>query len=182
MNNTFPQNVFVHCTLGTFHNHFCKNFESHFVIFKPQGKQVSCLWPKKGGRYTKRIPFFLKGVIQSTSDAKFWCTYILGYTLYSCFEKGCQKKCMRQSRKVLWVVFRSLVFKEISKNGMRGHGHIFVSAKGKQQKYVWQLQALGTVCWSYPILPFRLLHAHFWRQPFLKKLYTSLFASFLQLS
>ena len=115
MNNTFPQNVFVHCTLGTFHNHFCENFESHFVIFKPQGKQISCLWPKKGGRYTKRIPFFFKGVIQSTSDAKFWCTYILGYTLYSCFEKGCQKKCMRHSRKVLWVVFRSLVSKKFQR-------------------------------------------------------------------
>ena len=44
---------------------------------------------------------------------------------------------------------------------------MFASAKGKQH-------------WSYPILPFRLLHAHFLRQPFLKKLYTSLFARFLQ--
>ena len=30
---------------------------------------------------------------------------------YSCFEKGCRKKCTRQSRKVLWVVFSSLFFK-----------------------------------------------------------------------
>ena len=31
--------------------------------------------------------------------------------IYSCFEKGCRKKCTRQSRKVLWVVFSSLFFK-----------------------------------------------------------------------
>ena len=34
---------------------------------------------------------------------------------YSYFEKGCRKKCTRQSRKVLWVVLRSLFFTEILK-------------------------------------------------------------------
>ena len=53
---------------------------------------------------------------------------------YSCFEKGCRKKCTRQSRKVLWVVFSSLFFKEISKNGKKFHGRMFAIAKGKQQK------------------------------------------------
>ena len=33
--------------------------------------------------------------------------------VYSYFEKGCRKKCMRQSRMVLWVVFISLFFKQI---------------------------------------------------------------------
>ena len=33
--------------------------------------------------------------------------------IYSYFEKGCRKKCTRQSRKVLWMVFSSLFFKEI---------------------------------------------------------------------
>ena len=32
--------------------------------------------------------------------------------VYSYFEKGCQKKCTRQSRKVLWVVLSSLFFKK----------------------------------------------------------------------
>ena len=32
--------------------------------------------------------------------------------VYSYFEKGCRKKCTRQSRKVLWVILRSLFFKE----------------------------------------------------------------------
>ena len=32
------------------------------------------------------------------------------------------------------VVSSSLFFEEISKNGKRGHGRLFVSAKGKQQK------------------------------------------------
>ena len=57
-----------------------------------------------------------------------------GGRVYSYVEKGCRKKCTRQSRKLLWVVFSSLFFKEIWKNGTKGHGLIFVSAKGKQQK------------------------------------------------
>ena len=54
--------------------------------------------------------------------------------VYSYFEKGCRKKCTRLSQKVLWVVLSSLVFKEIWKNGTRGHGSMFPSDKGKQQK------------------------------------------------
>ena len=50
---------------------------------------------------------------------------------YSYFEKGCRKKCTRQSRKVLWVVLSLLFFKEIWENGTSGHGRLFVSAKGK---------------------------------------------------
>ena len=53
--------------------------------------------------------------------------------VYSYFEKGCRKKCMRWCRKVLWVVLSSLFFKEICKNGTRGHGHMFTIAKGKKQ-------------------------------------------------
>ena len=54
--------------------------------------------------------------------------------VHTYFEKGCQEKCTWQSRKVLWVVLSSLFFKEIWKNGTRGHGRMFASAKGKQQK------------------------------------------------
>ena len=43
----------------------------------------------------------------------------------SYFEEGCRKKCMRQSRKVLWVVLSSLFIKEIWKNGPRRHGRMF---------------------------------------------------------
>ena len=53
---------------------------------------------------------------------------------HSYFEKGCRKKCTRQSRKVLWVVLSLLFFKEIWKSSTRGHGHMFASAKEKQQK------------------------------------------------
>ena len=59
---------------------------------------------------------------------------------YSHFERGCRKNCSRQSRKVLCVVLYSLFFKEILKNGTRGHGHMFATAKGKQQKKLRQLQ------------------------------------------
>ena len=81
--------------------------------------------------------------------------------VYSYFEKCCRKKCTLQSRKVLWVVSSALIFKEIWKNGTGGHGHMFASAKGKQQKYVRQLQSSGTVYWSYPILPFGIVACTF---------------------
>ena len=59
---------------------------------------------------------------------------VLVVPAYSYFEKGCRKRCTRQSQKVLWVGLSSLFFKEIWKNGRRGHGSMFASAKGKQQK------------------------------------------------
>jgi len=79
-------------------------------------------------------------------------------SVYSYFDKGCQKKCTRQSRKVLWVVLRSLFFKEIWKNGTRGCGRMFARAKGKQ----------GTVYWSYPILPFGIVACTFLPTTFLE--------------
>ena len=63
-----------------------------------------------------------------------FCWTDISLTTYSYFEKGCRKKCTRQSRKVLWVVLCLLFFKEIWKNVRRGHGSMFASAKGKQQK------------------------------------------------
>ena len=64
---------------------------------------------------------------------------------YSYFKKGCQKKCTRQTRKVLWVVVSSLFFKEIWKNGTRVHGHVFASVKGKQQKEIRQYSVRNSV-------------------------------------
>ena len=40
----------------------------------------------------------------------------------------------RDNAEILWVVLSSLFFKEIWKNETRGHGRMFASAKGKQQK------------------------------------------------
>ena len=56
------------------------------------------------------------------------------WIIYSYFEKGCQKKCTRQSQMVLWVVFSSLFFKGLWKNGKMGHGYMSASAEGKQKK------------------------------------------------
>ena len=64
----------------------------------------------------------------------------LQFFVYSYFEKGCRKKCTPPSLKVLWVVFSSLFFKEIWKNGTSGRGYMSASAKGKQYKKVRQLQ------------------------------------------
>ena len=94
------------------------------------------------------------------------------WSIYSYFEKGCRKKCTRQSRKVLWVVLSALFFKEIWKNGTGGHGHMFASAKGKQQKYVRQLQSSGTMYWSYPVLPFGIVACTFFPTTFLEAVCT----------
>ena len=51
---------------------------------------------------------------------------------------------------------------------------MFASAKGKQQKYVLQLQSSGTVYWSYPILPFGIVACTFFPTTFLEiAVYTS---------
>ena len=54
--------------------------------------------------------------LQSTSIRKHF-RYELGKLAYSYFEKGCREKSTRQSRKLLWVILRSLFFKE-SQNRM----------------------------------------------------------------
>ena len=54
--------------------------------------------------------------------------------VYSCFEKSCREKCTRQSLKALWVVLSSLFEKKFERIGTKGHGNVFASAKGKQQK------------------------------------------------
>ena len=70
---------------------------------------------------------------------------------YSYFEKSCRKKCTRQCRKVLQVVLSSLFFKEICKNGTRGHGLMIIIAKGKKQQQVRQLQCQEQVITHIPI-------------------------------
>ena len=79
---------------------------------------------------------------------------------YSYFEKVRRKKCTRQSRIVLWVVFSSLFFKEIWKNGKMGHGYMSAGAEVSSTAAVW-----GTVYWSYRILPFGIVACTFFRQP-----------------
>ena len=55
--------------------------------------------------------------------------------VFSYFKKGCQKKCTQSTiPKGFWMVLSSLFLNEIRKNGTRGHGHMFTSAKGKPQK------------------------------------------------
>ena len=71
------------------------------------------------------------------------CDYnqVYWYTdTYSYFKKGYPKKCTRQSRKALWMVFSLLFLKEIRQVSSRGYGRMFASAKGKQKKQFRQLQ------------------------------------------
>ena len=87
---------------------------------------------------------------------------------YSYFEKGCREKCTRQSRKVLWVDLSLLFFKGIWKNDTIGHGHMFASAKGKQQKEVRQLQCQEQYIDHIPYYLSGLSRAHIFLQPFSK--------------
>ena len=50
------------------------------------------------------------------SDSKTQDELSQAWLVYSYFEKGCWKKCTRQSRKALWVILSLLFFKEIWKN------------------------------------------------------------------
>ena len=57
--------------------------------------------------------------------------------------------------------FDFTVFKEIWKNDRRGHGHMSVSAKGKQQKKLVSTATVsGTVDCAYLILPFGNCRVH----------------------
>ena len=52
----------------------------------------------------------------------------------SLFRERLSKKVHATIPKGIWVVLSSLFFKEFLKNGTRDHGHMFVSAKAKQEK------------------------------------------------
>ena len=98
------------------------------------------------------------------------------YNLYSYFEKG-RKKCIRHSRRVLWVVLSALFVKEIGKKGTGGHGQVFTSAKGKQQTWVRHLytpyiQPIFTLYATYIHLIFNLY------TPYIQPIYT-LYATYI---
>ena len=86
------------------------------------------------------VASFWKWVFLELGNGLFYChgqLKLLSHLVqkrYSCFEKGCRKKCTRQSRKVLWVVLRSLFFIEILKEWHERPWTMFPSAKAKQQK------------------------------------------------
>ena len=90
-----------------------------------------------GIAFSRMLPRNIKYAVTSNYCMTSWRTP-LDIHVYSYFEKGCRKKCMRQSRKVLWVVLSLLFFKEIWKNGTRGpargHGRMFAHAKGSRKR------------------------------------------------
>ena len=117
-------------------------------------------YAEKNIKRTIKLKFSFSSRIQKKVVAE-----IKRWSVYSYFEKGCRKKCTRQSRKVLWVILSSLFFKEIWKNGTWGHGSMFASAKGKQQKEGQsQEQCIDRI----PYYLSGLSTAHFFRQPFSK--------------
>ena len=91
------------------------------------------------------------------------------YNWYTYSEKGCRKKCTRQSRKVLWVVLSCLFFKEIWKNGTKcPWTYVLPMLKENNNIEGSTASVSGTVYWSYPILPFGTVACTFFRQPFSK--------------
>ena len=97
---------------------------------------------------TAQRSFFPLQSFSRKTSRKYWLEKSV---YYSYFEKSCRKKCTRQCRKVLQVVLSSLFFKEICKNGTRGHGLMFIIAKGKKQQQVRQLQCQEQVITHIPI-------------------------------
>ena len=91
--------------------------------------------------------------------------YFIG--VYSYFEKGCRKKCTRQSRKVLWVALRALFFKKIGKNGTVCLRVRKESNKSRFDSFTRYEQCIDHI----PYYLSRLSRAHFFRQPFSKQLY-----------
>ena len=74
-------------------------------------------------------------ILGKTTQRHLFMTHVHFYVfLYSYFENGCRKTWTRQSRKVLWVVLRSLFFIEILKEWHERPWTMFPSAKAKQQK------------------------------------------------
>ena len=71
----------------------------------------------------------------------------LMWLTYSYFEKGCRKKCTRQSRKVLWVV------KRMVQEAM----DICLRVLKKSYKSSFDSYTSGTVYRLYPILPFGIV-------------------------
>ena len=90
------------------------------------------------------------------------------YSVYSYFEKGCRKKCTRQSRKVLWVVLSSLFFKEIWRNGTRGKDVCFRMLKeSSNRRFDSYFVSNSVLIISH--ITFRESRVHiFFRQPYSK--------------
>ena len=114
---------------------FFWTFSFHFLSFNGAFLTLKCRTLVLKHLHGDRSPAMVKMNIHKhwTRVTRFNPLWVW-VSVYSCFEKGCRKKCTRQSRKVLWVVLSALFSKEIWKNATRGHGHMLASANGKQQK------------------------------------------------
>ena len=90
------------------------------------------------------------------------------YSVNSYFEKGCRKKCTRQSRKVLGVVLSSLFFKEIWRNGTRGKDVCFRMLKeSSNRRFDSYFVSNSVLIISH--ITFRESRVHiFFRQPYSK--------------
>ena len=71
--------------------------------------------------------------------------YNLYTAVYSYFEKGCRKKCTRQSRRALWMVLSALFFKQSGKKGTGGHGQALTSATYIDNLYTPYGQPIFTI-------------------------------------
>ena len=96
---------------------------------------------------------------------------------HSYFEKGCRKKCTRQSPKVLLVVLSTLFFNS-KKNKIIAREPMNVRELNYRKVTKVDLTATtsGALYWSYPVLRFGIVACKFFRQPFSKQLYLHVFS------
>ena len=72
----------------------------HYHVTDNEQSLVLKAYEELNGDWEKMVEYMKDNVMRIPGD-------------YRYFEKGCRKKCTRQSRNVLWVVLNSLFFKEI---------------------------------------------------------------------
>ena len=92
------------------------------------------------------------------------------YTNYIYFEKGCQKKCMQQSRKVLWVVWvhcSSKKCERTAQEAMDVHVCLWMLMASNKSRFD-SYNTSRTVYWSYAMLPFGIVVCIFFPTIFLE--------------
>ena len=99
----------VDIDVSPFHVSRINNFEPSITLISYNRSLIACHSRLAGAQETPHYGW--ERTIKGNLHFK-WCELFV----YSYFEKGCRKKCTRQTRKALWVDLNSLFFREIWKN------------------------------------------------------------------
>ena len=135
----------------------CLSFPPSFHFFAPYLHRVICVNP----------------IFRAVSNRHLSCVpreaaYKSFHYMIQLFRERLSEKVHATIPKGIVGGFEFTVLQRNLKECTRGHGHMFASAKGKQQKKVRQLQCQEQRIAHIPYYLSRLSRAHFFRQPFSK--------------